>query len=71
VSEVTYELAPKGKNVLLTIHHKLPDDPGLKIAVGGGWAVHTGILEDQLKGVKPRPFFATHAREMKEFEAAL
>ena len=71
VSEVTYELTPKGKDVLLTIHHKLPDDPGLKIAVGGGWAVHTGILEDQLNGVKPRPFWSTHARLMKEFEATL
>ena len=70
-SEVTYELAPKGKDVLLTIHHKLPDDQGLKIAVGGGWATHTGILADQINGLKPRPFFSTHAREMKEFEASL
>ncbi len=71
MSEVTYELAPRGKEVLLTIHHKLPDDPGLKIAVGGGWATHVGILEDQLKGAKPRPFYSTHAREMKEFEKGL
>ncbi len=71
VSEVTYELTPKGKDVLLTIHHRLPDDQGLKIAVGGGWAVHTGILEDRLNGVKPRPFFSTHARLMKEFQASI
>ena len=70
VSEVTYELAPRGKDVLLTIHHRLPDQQGIKIAVGGGWAVHTGILADQLNGVKPRPFWSTHARLMKEFEAA-
>lgn len=38
--------------------------------VGGGWAVHTGILADQLNGAKPRPFWATHDRLMKEFEAA-
>ena len=71
MSEVTYELAPRGKDVLLTIHHKLPDDAGLKIAVGGGWATHVGILEDRLKGAKPRPFFSTHAREMKDFEQTL
>jgi len=71
MSEVTYELAPRGKNVLLTIRHELPDDAGLKIAVGGGWATHVGILEDRLNGVKPRPFFSTHAREMKEFEKGL
>jgi uncharacterized protein YndB with AHSA1/START domain len=70
-SEVTYELTPKGKDVLLTIHHRLPDDRPLKMAVGGGWAVHAGILADRLNGVKPRPFWSSHAREMKAFEAAL
>jgi uncharacterized protein YndB with AHSA1/START domain len=70
-SEVLYELTPKGKDVLLTIHHKLPDDRGLKIAVAGGWVVHSGILADQLNGVKPRPFYATHARLMKEHEDAV
>ena len=70
-SEVTYELAPKGKDVLLTIHHRLPDDQPLKTAVGGGWPTHVGILADQLNGVKPRPFWSSHARLMKEFEAAL
>jgi uncharacterized protein YndB with AHSA1/START domain len=70
LSEVLYELTPKGKDVLLTIHHKLPDDRALKLAVSGGWVVHTGILADQLSGVKPRPFYAEHARLMKEHEAA-
>jgi len=68
---VTYELTPRGKDVLLTIQHRLPDEHGIKVAVAGGWAVHTGILADQLNGVKPRPFWSTHARLMKEFEAAL
>ena len=70
-SEVTYELEPRGKDVLLTIHHRLPDQQGIKIAVGGGWATHVGILADQLDGAKPRPFWSTHAREMKAFEATL
>lgn len=70
-SEVTYELAPRGKEVLLTIHHRLPEAGAPNIGVGGGWATHVGILADLLGGVKPRPFWTTHAREMKEFEAAL
>lgn len=70
-TEVTYELAPRGKDVLLTIHHKLPEDAGLNTAVGGGWATHVGILEDRLNGAQPRPFFSTHAREMKDFERSL
>ena len=71
VSEVLYELTPKGKDVLLTIHHKLPDERNVKIAVSGGWVVHTGILLDQLNGVKPRPFYTTHERLKKEYEAVI
>ena len=70
-TEVLYELTPKGKDVLLTIHHKLPDERNLKIGVSGGWMVHTGILLDHLNGVTPRPFYATHERLKKELEAAL
>ena len=70
-SEVLYELTPKGKDVLLVIHHRLPDDPELCTAVGGGWGTHAGILADQLNGMKPRGFWSTHARLMKEFAASL
>jgi uncharacterized protein YndB with AHSA1/START domain len=70
-TEVLYELTPKGKDVLLTIQHRLPEGGGMINGVGGGWATHTGILADQLNGVKPRPFWATHARDMKAFEDAL
>src|SRR5262245_867329 len=52
-AEVLYELTPKGKDVLLVIHHRLPDDPQVKIGVGGGWGAHTGILEDVLNGETP------------------
>jgi uncharacterized protein YndB with AHSA1/START domain len=69
-TEVTYELAPKGKDVLLTIvHRRLGKD--LMPSVMGGWDVHTGILEDVLKGVEPRPFWTTHARLEREYAAAL
>lgn len=73
-SEVLYELTPAGthgKDVLLTIVHRLPEGGGMITGVGAGWQVHTGILADQLNGVKPRPFWATHDRLMKEFAAAL
>ncbi len=70
-SEVLYEPEKRGKDVLLTIHHRLPDDAELKTAVGGGWEAHTGILADQLNGVKPRGFWSTHARAMKAFAESL
>jgi uncharacterized protein YndB with AHSA1/START domain len=66
--EVTYELAPRGKDVLLTIvHRRLGKD--MTLPVMGGWDAHTGILEDLLKGVEPRPFWKTHARLEREYAA--
>jgi uncharacterized protein YndB with AHSA1/START domain len=69
-TEVSYELTPRGKDVLLVIvHRRLGRE--LQPAVMGGWDVHTGILEDLLKGVAPRPFWKTHARIEKEYAATL
>ncbi|MFL6572848.1 MAG: SRPBCC family protein [Burkholderiales bacterium] len=69
-TEVTYELTPKGKDVLLTIvHRRLGKD--LVPSVMGGWDVHSGILEDVLKGVEPRPFWTTHAQLENEYAATL
>ena len=70
-SEVSYELAPRGKDVLLTIVHRRLQPRALVIGVMGGWDVHTGILADILNGVEPRPFWATHSKLEKEYGAAL
>ena len=65
-SEVTYELTPRGKDVLLTIvHRKLGS--GLVPSIMSGWDVHTGILADVLSGAEPRPFWQTHSRLEKEY----
>jgi len=69
-TEITYELTPRGKDVLLTIVHRHLGKDLVK-AVMGGWDTHTGILEDILKGVAPRPFWATHAKLEKEYAATL
>jgi len=70
-SEVTFELAPRGKEVLLTITHRGLDERGLKVSVMSGWDVHTGILADVLNGAEPRPFWSTHARLEKQYEASV
>lgn len=61
-TDVTYELTPKGKDVLLTIVHRRLKPRELALGVTAGWDVHTGILADVLAGVKPRPFWTTHDR---------
>ena len=68
-TEVSYELTPRGKDVLLVIvHRKLTEQ--LTRNVMGGWDVHSGILVDILNGVAPRPFWATHETLEKEYAAA-
>jgi uncharacterized protein YndB with AHSA1/START domain len=65
-TEVSYELAPRGKQVLLTIvHRRLTKELVGKVL--GGWDVHSGILEDILNGVEPRPFWATHEKVAPEY----
>ena len=65
-TEVSYELAPRGRKVLLTIvHRRLSKE--LVSKVMGGWDVHSGILEDILNGVAPRPFWATHDKLEPEY----
>ena len=69
-TEVTYELTPRGKDVLLTIvHRRLGKD--LVPAVMGGWDVHSGILSDILSGRPPRPFWSTHEKVEQEYAATL
>jgi uncharacterized protein YndB with AHSA1/START domain len=67
-SEVTFELAPRGKEVLLVITHRGMDERDLRVSIMAGWDVHTGILADVLNGVEPRPFWSTHAKLAKEYE---
>jgi uncharacterized protein YndB with AHSA1/START domain len=66
-SEVTFELAARGEQVLLTItHRKLPDRASL-VGVAGGWDAHVGILEDVLMQRTPRGFWSTHAQLEAEY----
>ncbi|MGZ5032947.1 MAG: SRPBCC family protein [Usitatibacter sp.] len=70
-SEVTFELAARGKDVVLTItHRRLPDRKAM-VGVASGWDAHLGILSDVLNGVEPRPFWSTHAKLEREYEARL
>ena len=70
-SEVTFELEPRGKDVLLVITHRRLADRNYMVGVASGWDTHVGILADRLNGVEPRPFYTTHAKLKREYEAQL
>lgn len=67
-SEVTFELTPGGKEVLLVLTHRRLGDRTTMVSVAGGWHTHLGILIDHLNGVEPRPFWSTHAKLEAEYE---
>jgi uncharacterized protein YndB with AHSA1/START domain len=67
-SEITFELFPEADEVRLVVtHRRLGDDPAALAEVGGGWHAHLGVLEDQLQGRAPRPFWTTHAQAEQEY----
>lgn len=66
-SEVSFELEPRGTQTLLVLTHRRLPTPDEVLSVSAGWHTHVGILEDQLRGVEPRPFWSTHARLENEY----
>jgi uncharacterized protein YndB with AHSA1/START domain len=69
-SEVTFQLFPRGGQVLLVVTHRRLDR-GTMVNVASGWHTHLGILLDRLDGRVARPFWATKVRMEAEFEARL
>jgi uncharacterized protein YndB with AHSA1/START domain len=70
-SEVSFELTPRGEEVLLVITHRRLTDRNERIGVAGGWETHVGILADRLRGTPPQPFWPTHAAFEREYDAKL
>lgn len=60
-SEVTFDLSPRGIEVLLVVTHRHLADRAAMLNVASGWHTHLDILVDHLNGRLPRPFWVTHA----------
>jgi uncharacterized protein YndB with AHSA1/START domain len=70
-SEVTFELTPQGKDVLLVLTHRRLPDRTTMVSVAGGWHTHLGILVDHLNDREPLPFWSTYLRLEAEYEARI
>jgi uncharacterized protein YndB with AHSA1/START domain len=66
--EVTFELTPKGKDVLLVLTHRRLPDRKTMVGISTGWHSHLGILMDVLNGDAPRPFWTTVNKMEAEYE---
>lgn len=66
-SEVTFELAPRGDKVLLTITHRRLTGRDFMISVGAGWQAHLAILSAVLNDQAVPPFWSTHTALEAEY----
>jgi uncharacterized protein YndB with AHSA1/START domain len=70
-SEVSFELTPRGRDVLLTlIHRRLPDRTTM-LMVGAGWHAHLDVLVARAMGKEPEPFWDAWSRLKADYEQRL
>lgn len=69
--DVSFELEPKGKDVLLTlIHRRLPDRTTM-LKVSAGWHAHLDVLVARATGETPEPFWDSWSRLKDEYDRRL
>lgn len=61
-SEVTFELTPRGKDVLLTLTHRRLATRGDMLGVSSGWHTHVAVLIDRLNDRAPKEFWGSMDR---------
>jgi uncharacterized protein YndB with AHSA1/START domain len=66
--DVSFELEPKGKDVLLTVIHRRLPDRGMMLMVGAGWHMHLDVLAAKARGTQTEPFWDGWSRLKKEYE---
>jgi uncharacterized protein YndB with AHSA1/START domain len=69
--DVTFELTPKGKEVLLTVIHRRLPDRATMLMVGAGWHMHLDLLVARARGTESEPFWDGWSRLKKEYDRRL
>ncbi|MDB5444371.1 MAG: ATPase [Phenylobacterium sp.] len=70
-SDVTFELEPRGDEVLLTVTHRRLPDRSTLLKVAAGWHTHLDILVARARGREPAPLWTTWSRLHAEYDARL
>ena len=69
--DVTFELEPRGDEVLLTlVHRRLPDRKTM-LNVSAGWHMHLDILAARATGQAPAPFWDGWSRLKEDYDRRL
>jgi uncharacterized protein YndB with AHSA1/START domain len=66
--EVSFELDPKGNEVLLTVIHRRLPDRATMLKVGAGWHMHLDILVARATSKEPAPFWDGWSRLREEYD---
>jgi uncharacterized protein YndB with AHSA1/START domain len=66
--DVTFELAPKGKEVRLTVIHRRIRDRATMLMIGAGWHMHLDVLVARASGKTPEPFWEGWRRLKEEYD---
>lgn len=66
-SEVRFDLAAHGRDVLLTVTHRRLAGRDALLSVAGGWHAHLDILADRLHGRAPPNFWSSYQRIAAEY----
>ena len=66
--DVSFELEPKGSEVLLTMTHRRLPDRATSLNVGAGWHMHLDILVARVTGQDPEPFWDGWSRLRNDYD---
>ena len=66
--DVSFELEPKGEDVLLTVIHRRLRDRETTLMVGAGWHMHLDTLVARATGKQPEPFWDGWTRLRDEYD---
>jgi uncharacterized protein YndB with AHSA1/START domain len=66
--DVSFELEPRGGQVLLTVVHRRLPERGTLLRVGAGWHVHLDLLVARATGEVPEPFWDGWSRLREEYD---
>ena len=69
--DVSFELEPKGKEVLLTIIHRRLPTRQTMLMIGAGWHMHLDILVARANGREPEPFWDGWSRLREDYDRRL
>jgi uncharacterized protein YndB with AHSA1/START domain len=69
--DVSFELEPKGNDVLLTVIHRHLPDRSTLLMVSAGWHMHLDILVARTSRKEPAPFWDGWSRLKKEYDRRL